>query len=197
MSRGITPEALEPLRERDDLTLKELVEAAAELLPRIAPSQPRYKVQERPDSRTIRYYTSQGLLPKPLGYTGGRARYGFTHLVRLLLIKRLQAERHTLARIGDLLRGATDADVLAALEVPGEERSIEADVKPPPKAPPFASGPSPFQLALVVTLPNGGRVEVPPEAMQDPAQRQAIADDLLALGRWLRDEQVTRPGGER
>ena len=54
------------------------------LLRRLAPRQTRYKVTERPDVRTVRYYTSHGLLPKPDGYEGGRARYSGRHLARLL-----------------------------------------------------------------------------------------------------------------
>ena len=60
---------------RQDLTLEELVEAASSLLPAIAPRQTRYKVTERPDARTIRYYITQNLLPRPVDYEGGRARY--------------------------------------------------------------------------------------------------------------------------
>ena len=56
--------------------MEELVDAADGIVAELAPRQTRYKVTERPDARTIRYYVTQGLLPKPLGYDGGRARYG-------------------------------------------------------------------------------------------------------------------------
>src|SRR5687767_11109930 len=87
---------LHKLLERNDMTMEELVEAADGMVTQLAPRQTRYKVTERPDARTIRYYVTQGLLPKPLGYDGGRARYGTTHLLRLLVVKKLQAEHHTL-----------------------------------------------------------------------------------------------------
>ena len=78
-------ERLSPYLNRDDLTIEELVEAAAGLLREMVPRQSRYKVTERPDARTIRYYITQKLLPSPASYEGGRARYSGQHLARLLL----------------------------------------------------------------------------------------------------------------
>lgn len=48
--------------------------------------------------RTVRYYLAQGLLPT-VGVSGPGAKYGDTHLARLRLIKRLQAEHQPLAEI--------------------------------------------------------------------------------------------------
>jgi len=90
--------------DRDDLTVDELVDAANAVLVRIAPKQSRYKVTEHVDVRTIRYYASRKLLPRALGYQGGRARYGNKHLLRLLLIKRMQAEELTLEQLAEDLR---------------------------------------------------------------------------------------------
>src|SRR5919109_4806262 len=108
-------EGLRRLLSRQDLTMEELVEQADALVKELAPKQTRYKVTERPDARTIRYYVSQNLLPRPLGYEGGRARYGGMHLLRLLLIKRMQAEHHTLSHIARVLDSATDEQVVDAL----------------------------------------------------------------------------------
>src|SRR5690349_3279106 len=93
----------ERYRDRQDMTLDEVVEAADALLDEVAPRQTRYAVNEKPDVRTVRYYTTRGLLPKPLSYEGGRARYGYPHLVRLLAIKRMQAEHYTLDQIARVL----------------------------------------------------------------------------------------------
>src|SRR5688572_8227167 len=108
MSRALR--MLHKLLERNDMTMEELVDAADGLVTKLAPRQTRYKVTERPNARTVRYYVTQGLLPKPLGYDGGRARYGATHLLRLLFVKKLQAEHHTLTRIASVLEGRTDEE---------------------------------------------------------------------------------------
>ena len=116
MKREAIEERLRPYLRRDDLTLEELVEVADGLLRELAPKQSRYKVTERPDGRTIRYYITQKLLPRPESYEGGRARYSGQHLTRLLLIKKLQAEHHTLQRIAGVLETASDEDVLREQE---------------------------------------------------------------------------------
>ena len=106
---------LSDLVARDDLTIDDLVDAADRLLPHVADEQTRYKVTDRPDVRTIRYYVTRGLLPRATGYAGGRARYGGTHLLRLLLIKKLQAEHFTLSRIERTLEDLDDETVTGLL----------------------------------------------------------------------------------
>jgi hypothetical protein len=108
-------EVLQEIRGRRGMTIDDLVDEAARLLPTVAGHQTRYKVTDRPDVRTIRYYVTRGLLPKAHDYEGGRARYGGTHLIRLLLIKKLQAEHHTLTRISSTLEEADDRGVMALL----------------------------------------------------------------------------------
>ena len=160
---------------RNDLTIDELVGLSNEWLERLAPRQSRYKVRERADVRTIRYYTAQKLLPRPVGYDGGRARYTGAHLTRLLLIKKLQAEHHTLQRISSVLLGASDDEVLRRLLGGADERSrSNRDSEPPP----------PGGLSLQrFSLPHGGSVDVPRAALADPAQRKAIAQKLESLAR--------------
>jgi DNA-binding transcriptional MerR regulator len=55
-------------------------------------------------SRTIRYYQSNGLLPKP-GRRGNQAVYGDTHLTRLRSIAELQAKGLRLRTIRTMLEG--------------------------------------------------------------------------------------------
>jgi len=165
------PEALRRFAGRTDLTIDELVAAADTLVRQLAPKQTRYKVTERPDARTIRFYVAQGLLPKPLGYAGGRARYAGAHLFRLLLIKKLQAEHHTLARISALLRASSDDAVVAML--------TGGDDAPPPTLP---------RLALA----EGGVLEIPEDALRDAEKRRRIAESLEALARWLKATEEGR-----
>jgi DNA-binding transcriptional MerR regulator len=65
-------------------------------------------------TRTVRYYVQQGLLPSP--GLGAGARYGEGHLVRLRLIRRLQAEHLPLAEIRRRMEGLDDQAVRALLE---------------------------------------------------------------------------------
>ncbi len=85
------------------LSIDELITSVSELLVQVAPVQTKYKVSEVPDGRTIRYYISQGLMSKPLGYAGGRANYDNAHILTLLVIKKLQAEHFSLRQIKQTL----------------------------------------------------------------------------------------------
>lgn len=76
----------------------------AELEKRKIPN-PGGRVSQVPSARTIRYYTSLGLVDRPLGYDGGVAQYGYRHLMQLLAIKVLQAEYMPLPEIHKHLHG--------------------------------------------------------------------------------------------
>ena len=56
------------------------------------------RVSAAPDARTVRYYTTLGLLDRPR-IEGRQARYGERHLLQLLAIKALQALDFPLAEI--------------------------------------------------------------------------------------------------
>src|SRR5690349_16479507 len=66
------------------------------------------QVGEVPNARTIRYYTTIGLLDRPTP-KGRTALYGRRHLEQLIAIKRLQAEGKVLADIEQALVGMSDA----------------------------------------------------------------------------------------
>jgi DNA-binding transcriptional MerR regulator len=205
VDRSLDEAHLRRMLAREDLSLEALIEAADVLLPAIAPDQTRYKVRERPDVRTIRYYVSQGLLPKPLGYDGGRARYGGAHLARLLLLKRRQAEHETLSRIARELAALDDAQVIERLlgrprdarprrvvgpqrPRPPSEPETESESEPQP-APTDVSGTPDAGArgpARRLTLAPGGTLELPLELLADPAARRTLADNLESLAQWLR-----------
>jgi len=101
---------------------------------------PNSRVREVPDQRTIRYYTTLGLIDRPAEMRGRTALYGPRHLLQLVAIKRLQARGLALAEIQERLLGLTDAALrrlaqLATRDTPavaaeaaktGAERSTEA-----------------------------------------------------------------------
>jgi hypothetical protein len=106
-----------PLRLPVDLrlTLPELaarVAAALDALGLAAPGDAR--VRAAPDERTIRYYTTLGLLDRPLALRGRTALYGPKHVAQLVAVKRLQAEGHSLAAVQRQL-AAVPASVVLAL----------------------------------------------------------------------------------
>src|SRR6516162_8042242 len=66
------------------------------------------RVREIPDRRTIRYYTTLGLIDRPAEMRGRMALYGRRHLLQIVAIKRLQAHGLSLAEIQVRLVGLGD-----------------------------------------------------------------------------------------
>jgi DNA-binding transcriptional MerR regulator len=88
------------------------------------------RVRDVPDRRTIRYYTTLGLMDRPSEMRGRTALYGRRHLLQIVAIKKLQARGRSLAEIQRELTGQTDAYLagLAAQDVrPVPERSDRND----------------------------------------------------------------------
>jgi len=79
--------------------MDELVERVREALTAEYPGAPNGRVRDLPDRRAIRWYTTIGLVDKPLGMRGRTALYGPRHLQQLVAIKRRQAEGRSLAEI--------------------------------------------------------------------------------------------------
>ena len=190
-------------KSRDDLTLDEVVEVADALLREVAPKQTRYAVAERPDVRTVRYYTTRGLLPKPLSYDGGRARYGFAHIVRLLAIKRMQADHLTLDQIARALSNKSDDDVeaLVARSAPADTVPLSRalDEVPRPRSLEQSSSSSRLSSAatrdVVFELAPGGTVIVDARVMADPEARARLAENLEQIARLLRATLTDPQGG--
>jgi DNA-binding transcriptional MerR regulator len=176
-------ETFRPWLDREDLTIEELVEAAEALLPLVAPRQTRYKVRQRPDVRTIRYYISQDLLPKPLGYEGGRARYGTLHLLRLLAVKRMQAEHQSLPRIKTLLSEASIEEL--RLQLLGGGTSFEPSTPRVTDASPPVTDDTEEDRVVRLELAPGGTVEVPRAVLEDTDLRRQLGQNLEALAKWL------------
>src|SRR5207253_2708909 len=76
------------------------------------------RVRGVPDLRTIRYYTTLGLIDRPAAMRGRTALYGRRHLLQLVVIKRLQARGATLAELQAKLVGLTDADLAGLAKLP-------------------------------------------------------------------------------
>jgi DNA-binding transcriptional MerR regulator len=96
------------------------------------------RVRDVPDLRTIRYYTTLGLLDPPAELRGRKAYYGRRHLMQLVAIKRLQARGMALVQVQESLLGANDRSLARWAALPADfwqdipaamptERPISAD----------------------------------------------------------------------
>ncbi|WP_255628151.1 MerR family transcriptional regulator [Jidongwangia harbinensis] len=101
-------------------TLDELVDRVGRALAAEYPGAPNGRVRDLPDRRAIRWYTTTGLVDRPLGMRGRSALYGPRHLLQLVALKRRQAAGRTLAEIQAELAGASDAALIEVARVPGD-----------------------------------------------------------------------------
>ncbi len=97
-------------------SLGELSQITQEELEKRKIPNPGGRVSQVPSARTIRYYTSLGLVDRPLGYDGGVAQYGHRHLMQLLAIKVLQAEYLPLPEIHKHLHGRSSEELIEIVD---------------------------------------------------------------------------------
>jgi DNA-binding transcriptional MerR regulator len=76
------------------------------------------RVREVPDARTIRYYTTIGILDRPLEMRGRTAYYGRRHLLQIVAVKRLQARGMSLVDIQKSIAGADTSSLKRWAAVP-------------------------------------------------------------------------------
>jgi DNA-binding transcriptional MerR regulator len=110
------------MRATTSFSLTELSEEVAAALSRLGllGAAPDARVSPAPDARTVRYYTTLGLLDRP-DIVGRQARYGQRHLLQLLAIKGLQKRSLPLAEIQERLYGRGDAELEALIEALGRD----------------------------------------------------------------------------
>ncbi len=118
---------LDHYRDRE-MTLEELVRAAARWLHRLALRPEDGRVADAVDARGVRYYQTLGVIDRPVRYDGRRAVYFYRHLLQLLCVKKLQQEGHPLQLIQRALAGrSTEALERALLQSEGEESGQRYD----------------------------------------------------------------------
>ncbi len=95
------------------------------------------RANNRVDARTIRFYQTLGIVPKP-EYEGRRAIYQREHLLRVISAKQLQSEGFTLAQIQAALPARSTDDLARALfelahdargDAPGDAPGVARDVE--------------------------------------------------------------------
>lgn len=137
---------------------------------------PNDRVRDVPDRRTIRYYTTLGLIDRPAAMRGRTALYGRKHLLQLVAIKRLQAEGLSLAEVQQKLLGLSDAALARLARVPEEARL-------PLAAPPPGSRPEPGASPRTASFWKTAPVAVPMPKLSEPVPIQGVrlADQLTLL----------------
>lgn len=151
------------------------------------------RVRTLPDERTLRYYTTLGLLSRPARMVGRTAFYGRVHLAQIVAIKKLQALNMTLAQVQAELAGATprELELLAGLpEVLPSLPEVLPSLPPEREAASMEAAPvairagawlelAPGLVALVQggNLPSGPALEALLEAarpLKDELRRQGL-----------------------
>jgi len=146
-------------------TLDELGSIAEQLLVSLDVVPESGRVRTTPDERTLRYYTTIGLLAPPAASRGRTALYDRRHLAQIIAIKRLQASGLSLAEVQAQLAGLTPVE-------------LESVAKLPPAIPtPIGSSTS------SVTVHQ----ERPPQVSSKSAPRHDWkSQDPPSIGSWIR-----------
>ena len=78
------------------------------------------RVRSSPDERTLRYYTTIGLLSRPSAFRGRTALYQRVHLAQVVAIKRLQASGLPLSDVQMRLAGLTPTELEVVAQLPAK-----------------------------------------------------------------------------
>jgi hypothetical protein len=166
------------MAEEASWTLDELVRRVSVGLADPAyPGAPNGRVRGLPDRRAVRWYTTTGLVDRPV-MQGRTALYGARHLLQLVAVKRRQAQGRSLAEIQAELAGATNATLRRVAGVPDELTMPESEAEPGPQEQPAAARPS-----------SRARFWAETPAPAGPVASDSVADTVTALA------AVSLPGG--
>src|SRR5919206_4012100 len=113
--------------EQPRWTLDELAERVGAALAVDYAGQPSGRVRDVPDRRAIRWYTTIGLVDRPVAHRGRTALYGPRHLLQLVAVKRLQARGLPLVAIQQELAGATDSQLERVARLPRAAARVATD----------------------------------------------------------------------
>lgn len=143
------------------------------------------QVRAVPDERSIRYYTTLGLLDRPTMH-GRSALYGRRHLAQLVVIKRMQADGRTLAEIQRLLPTFDDAELarrsgVALGMAPRRAPRREFWREPAVVVTAVEAAPTPAPAAAASLTPVLEVMLAPGVRLTFPAARPATAADAAAL----------------
>jgi DNA-binding transcriptional MerR regulator len=158
-------------------TLSELVEEASAALERV-PAPDNGQIRAVPDERSLRYYTTLGLLDRPAAMRGRTALYGKRHLAQVVAIKRLQSNGKALAEIQAIFASLDDATLtrlsgVALPRVAAPRAAARADFW---RSPPGAPAPATDTAAATATA--AAAATVPAAAAATAAATAAVSVSL-------------------
>jgi len=153
-------------------SLEQLSSEVAEQLARrgLLGAAPDARVSAAPDARTVRYYTTLGLLDRPR-IENRQARYGERHLLQLLAIKALQSLELPLAQIQQALYARSDTEL---------RQLVDTLPKPDKTAPPL-----PALMLREIVLEPGLRLVA--EEGFAPRDEAALEERIRAAVRALKN----------
>jgi DNA-binding transcriptional MerR regulator len=99
--------------------LPEFARVSEQILAEIGLEQERGTVTSVPDERTIRYYMAEGLIQTPEERQGTASVFGYSNLLQLLTVKKLQAEHLPIRKIRELVAGKSEQELEIILGVRG------------------------------------------------------------------------------
>lgn len=174
-------------------SLERFVEVANELLPQFLPPEEfDSRVQDTINPRLVRHYTTQGLLDKPLKL-GREARYGYRHLLQLLVLRRLLAKGYNAGSLVNLTGNKPESeleslllgDVQLTVEVTNPALAFLSQVRqrslPQPPAPPSAP-----RMAAPASPAPAAPVSPPPPNAQDFETLGSAPSPAPAPMQWVR-----------
>ena len=149
---------------------------------------PNGRVREVPDRRTIRYYTTLGLLDRPAEMRGRTALYGRRHLMQLVAIKRLQARGLSLAELQQQLLGLPNGELEQLARLPADVEQAQV-----PSRPTAGARAEAFWSAAPAPLPASAAGDLHRSPPAVSLQGIRLADDvtlLLAAARPLEKDDL-------
>jgi DNA-binding transcriptional MerR regulator len=151
------------------------------------------QVNPLPARRNIRYYTTLGMIDRPVEMRGRKAYYGVRHLRQLVAIKRLQAKGWSLAEIQARITGLPEADLAALARVPQDVIDGGGALHKAPAFSPVGSSRGAFWRQVpdagergAVTAPDRTRRE--PAGPDGPSEAELLIGVSLEPGIWLQLE---------
>ena len=178
-----------------ELTIGELAATAAATVAAADVRGANRRITDLPDERTIRWYSTIGLLDRPTGSRGRTALYGERHILQLVAIKRRQAEGRTLAEIQAELVGATDRTLrrIADVPPPTDVVALPKPAKPADGRQFWRERPAAAQAPQVLTgLDLGDGVVLMLPAQPDQAEVESIRAAAQPLLDLLAERRLTR-----
>jgi DNA-binding transcriptional MerR regulator len=160
-------------------TLRELTAEVAAQLERNYQATDNGQVRAIPDERSVRYYTTLGLVDRPAAMRGRTALYGRRHLAQLVAIKRLQSLGKSLGEIQQLLPALDDATLsrvsgVVLARARREARAAAFWKDEPAAAPALPPAPSTGVLAWSLPLADGVTLTVTPARAPTDADAETL-----------------------